>query len=230
MTQPLGRPRLVDVYVGRPQTYPWLGRELVSSIFKQPVEGPVRLLAENLEGDQQSDLKSHGGRDKALYVYAQEDVDWWSEQLDRPAEPSWFGENLRVAGIEIHSCVIGETWSVGSAIVQVTEPRTPCWKVGLRMGDPAFPRRFAASGRPGMLMRVLQQGVLQAGDPIEVLHRPAHGITVRRISEIYFGRDPDLEPMRQAPELAAHWQTWVEHRTVWHLNDERTKNIKIDAG
>ncbi len=125
--------------------------------------------------------------------------------------------------------MIGETWRVGSAVVQVSEPRTPCWKVGLRMGDPAFPRRFAASGRPGMLLRVLQQGVLQAGDSIEVLDRPAHGITVRRISEIYYGRDRDLEPMRRAPELAAHWRTWVEHRTVWHLRDEETKGIRVDA-
>ena len=213
--------RILTVCTGRPQERVWLGRTLTTSTFKQRVEGSVRVLADHLDGDEQADPAHHGGADKAVSVYADEDAAWWAEQLGRDLEDAQFGENLRIAGLEVHDAVIGETWRVGSAVLQVSEPRTPCWKLGLRMGDAGFPRRFAASRRTGIMLRVLQQGALRAGDGIEVLARPAHGVTVRRINEIYYGRERDLAPMLQATELAAHWRTWVSHRTIWHLEGEK---------
>ena len=220
--------RVLGVFTGLPQPFTWLGRELTSSIFKERVDGPVRVRADHLEGDRQADPSAHGGADKAVSVYTEEDAAWWATELGRPPETPQFGENLRVSGIDVHAAVIGERWRIGTAVLQVSEPRTPCWKIGLRMGDPRFPRAFAAARRPGVMLRVLEQGVLQAGDTIDVLDRPAHGVTVRQIGEIYYGRSRDLEPMRRAVELAAHWRAWVEHRTVWHLEDERTKVIPFE--
>lgn len=212
---------LLSVQVGRPQTYEWLGRTLVTSIFKESVSGPVRVRAHNLEGDDQADRKSHGGADKAVYAYAREDHDWWESELGRPMPAGFFGENLTTVGLDLTHAVIGETWRVGTAVLQVTEPRTPCWKLGLRSGDPGFPRRAARSRRPGVLLRVLQVGVLQAGDPVRVTARPAHGVTAAAINRIYYGEDRDLAPIYDTPELAAHWRSWADHRTIWHEDDER---------
>ncbi|SDT32452.1 MOSC domain-containing protein YiiM [Friedmanniella luteola] len=214
---PPGRVRTVSV--GTPQTYTWLGRELVSSIFKTPATGPVAVDAEGLTGDEQSDRKSHGGRDKAVYAYAREDEDWWESETGRPFPDGAFGENLTTTGLDLTNAAIGQTWQVGTAVLQVTEPRTPCWKLGLKMDDPAFPRRAAASRRPGVLLRVLQDGVLAAGDAVVLGPVPAHGITAAAINRIYYGEDRDLSPIWDAPELAAHWRTWAGHRTVWHEAD-----------
>ena len=210
-----------SVHVGRPRTYTWLGRELVSSIFKDPVTVPVAVRADHLEGDEQSDRKSHGGADKAVYAYAREDEDWWERELGRPVPDGMFGENLTTVGIDLTNAIIGQTWQVGTAVLQVTEPRTPCWKLGLRTQDPGFPRRAAKSRRPGVLLRVLTEGELQVGDRVVLGQSPAHGVTAAAINRIYYGEDRDLAPIFDTPELAAHWRTWAAHRTVWHEEDER---------
>jgi MOSC domain-containing protein YiiM len=214
-------PRVRSVHVGRPRTYTWLGRELVSSIFKDPVTGPVAVRADHLEGDEQADRKSHGGADKAVYAYAREDEDWWEHELGRPVPDGLFGENLTTVGIDLTNALIGQTWQVGTAVLQVTEPRTPCWKLGLRTRDPGFPRRAAKSRRPGVLLRVITEGVLRVGDEVVLGQPPAHGVTAAAINRIYYGEDRDLAPIFDTPELAAHWRTWAEHRTVWHEEDER---------
>jgi MOSC domain-containing protein YiiM len=222
-------PSLLTVCVGQPRTYEWLGHDLVTSIRKEPLTGPVRVLATSLEGDRQADAAQHGGADKAVYAYAREDALWWSARLGTPPRPSQFGENLATTGLELGRCVIGETWRIGTAVLQVSEPRTPCWKLGLLMGDPRFPRRFAAAGRTGLLLRVLETGTLQAGNAVVVTHTPAHGVTVEMVNDIYYRRSSDLEPLHAAPELAAHWREWASHRTVWHLEDERTWGVQADA-
>ena len=215
-----GGARVRSVHVGRPKTYTWLGRELVSSIFKDPVTEPVAVRADHLDGDQQSDRKSHGGADKAVYAYAREDEDWWEGELGRSVPDGTFGENLTTVGIDLTHAVIGQTWRIGTALLQVTEPRTPCWKLGLRMQDPGFPRRAAKSRRPGVLLRVLCQGELRVGDRVVLGPAPAHGVTAAAINRIYYGEDRDLAPIFDTPELAAHWRTWAAHRTVWHEEDE----------
>lgn len=216
----LDRPRIVSVQVGQPQERTWPGRSVRTSIFKHPVEGPVAAMGVNLEGDGQADRAQHGGNDKAVYAYAAEDERWWEAELGRPVGPGAFGENLTTAGLDLRQAVIGERWQVGSVVLQVSEPRTPCWKLGLRMGDPRFPRRFAAARRPGVLLRILTEGVLQAGDEISVTSRPDHGITADDINRAYYGDERDLSAIFVAGELAAHWREWATHRTVWHLDEE----------
>lgn len=215
-------PRVVSVQVGRPRTATWLGRELTTSIVKEPVQGPVRVGPIGLDGDEQADRAQHGGPDKAVYAYALEDLQWWEAELRRPAPPGMFGENLTVTGLALGDVVIGERWRIGTTVLQVSEPRTPCWKLGYRWQDPGFPRRVAKSRRTGVLLRVLAEGHLQAGDPVVVGDRPAHGITVALVNRIYYGEERDVSPLHAAPELAAHWRAWADHRTVWHL-DEETK-------
>ncbi len=218
--------RVLSVQVGGPQTYEWLGRTLVSSIFKERVTGPVRVRAHNLEGDDQSDRKSHGGADKAVYAYAREDEDWWESELGRPVPNGYFGENLTTSGLDLTNAAIGEIWHVGTAVLQVSEPRTPCWKLGLRTGDPGFPRRAAASRRPGVLLRILGEGVLQEGDGVHVGPGPAHGVTAAAINRLYYGEDNDLSLIYGTPELAAHWRGWADHRMIWHEEDERRGRMR----
>lgn len=216
-------PRVLSVQVGGPQEYEWLGRRLTSSIVKHPVDGPVRARGVNLDGDDQADRAQHGGADKAVYAYAREDEQWWEDQLGRPLLPGGFGENLTTVGLDLARAVIGERWRVGTAVLQVSEPRTPCWKLGMAMGDKRFPRRFAAARRTGVLLRIATEGVLRAGDAIDVLDRPAHGVTADAVNRVYYGDDRDLAPLYAAPELAAHWREWADHRTVWHLDEERKR-------
>lgn len=211
--------QLLSVHVGRPQSYSWLGREVVTSIFKEPVAGPIRVGRDNLEGDDQADRRSHGGVDKAVYAYAREDEDWWESELGRALPNGMFGENLTTTGLDLTNAYIGQTWRIGPTVLQVSEPRTPCWKLGLRFDDPGFPRRAAKSRRPGVLLRVLQEGTLEAGDTIELGPPPDHRVTAASINRIYFGEDRDLAPIYRTPELASHWQRWADHRTIWHEDD-----------
>ena len=208
-----------SVHVGGPQTYAWLGREIVTSIVKHPVPGPVRVVHDNLAGDGQSDRQNHGGPDKAVYAYAREDEDWWEGELGHPVADGTFGENLTTSGLDLTNAVIGQTWRVGTAVLQVSEPRTPCWKLGFRMGDPGVPRRMAASRRPGVLLRVLEEGTLQAGDAVHLDAPPAHGVTAADITRVYLRDTRDPAAVFAAPELAAHWRAWAAHRTVWHEAD-----------
>jgi len=216
-------PSLVSVQVGTPQDFVWLGRPLRSSIVKDPVRGSVAVTSTHLEGDEQSDPAQHGGPDKAVYAYAVEDLDWWAHQLGRAMPPGMCGENLTTRGLDLREATIGEQWRVGTAVLQVTEPRTPCWKLGMRMGDKLFPRAFAQARRPGVLLRVLQTGHLQAGHSIEVVGVPAHGIRAADVTALYLGDDLDAAHVLAAPELAAHWQGWAPHRTIWHLDEERKR-------
>lgn len=216
-------PFLMSVHVGAPRDYVWLDRPLRSSIGKSPVAGPVRVLADHLEGDQQSDPLQHGGPDKAVYAYSAEDYAWWSQEMSADVPPGRFGENLTTTGVDLRFAVIGEQWRIGSAVLQVSEPRTPCWKLGMQMGDRLFPRRFVAAGRPGVLLRVLTQGSLQAGDSLVVEQRPAHGITALAVFQAYRGDPADVKAVLAAPELAEHWREWATHRTVWHVDEERKR-------
>lgn len=220
---------VLSVQVGGPQTHRWLGREIVTSIVKHPVTGPVAVGPVNLAGDDQSDRDHHGGADKAVYAYAREDADWWEGELGREVENGLFGENLTTAGLDLTNAVIGQTWCVGTAVLQVSEPRTPCWKLGFKLGDAAFPRRAAASRRPGVLLRVLQQGTLRAGDAVTLGPPPAHGVTAADVNRVYYRDVRDPAAIFAAPELAAHWRTWANHRTIWHEQDDASAAPEPDA-
>jgi MOSC domain-containing protein YiiM len=203
---------VLSVNVAEPRELLWLGRRAMTSIWKRPVAGRARVDELNLEGDRQADRRFHGGADKAVYAYAREDYDWWEGELGRSLGDGTFGENLTLAGMDVTSAFVGERWAVGSAVLEVTGPRTPCWKLGARMESADFPVYFAAAGRPGAYLRVVTQGVLAAGDPVEVVHRPAHGLTVGDVGRIYHGDRARADELLRAPEIGKEWQAWVRER------------------
>jgi len=173
---------LLSVNVGRPKVRDWAGIGR-TSIEKQQTTGPVAARALGLEGDQVSDTEHHGGVDQAVYAFAREDLDTWAERLGMRIPDGRFGENLTTAGIDVNEAEVGERWGIGSAEFEVASVRTPCndFKNWMGLGgydNRAWVKRFAAEGRPGPYLRVVRDGVVQAGDEIRVVHRPGHGVTV----------------------------------------------------
>jgi MOSC domain-containing protein YiiM len=169
-----------------------------SGIDKKPVAGRVAVHPLGLEGDVQVNRKHHGGEGQAVYAYAQADADWWEAELDRELPPGRFGENLRTAGLDLRNAVIGEQWQVGTALLQVTAWRTPCANFARFWGVPDLVKRFAAHGATGAYLRVLETGDLGAGDAVDVVSRPDHGITVETAFRIVMtekARLPELTPI-----------------------------------
>jgi MOSC domain-containing protein YiiM len=203
------RAEVVSVNVGVPRTVRWRGQEVRTAIWKAPVPGRVAFRGVNVDGDDQGDRSAHGGPDKAVYAYAAEDLAWWSGRLDRELGPGTFGDNLTTGGVDVRGAVVGERWRVGDALLEVAQPRIPCFKLGIRMADQDFPRRFAAAGRPGAYLRIVAEGRVGAGDPIELLHRPAHGVTVGDVAAAYHGDRAGAARLLAAPELPDRWRAWV---------------------
>jgi MOSC domain-containing protein YiiM len=204
---PIGR--VVSVNVGQPRQVRWHGRTVTTSIWKHPVEGRRRVAGVNLDGDDQADRRVHGGPTKAVYVYAESDYAWWQQQLDQPLTPGTFGDNLTIAGIDPATAVVGERWTIGSATVRVTEPRIPCFKLGIRMGDAAFVDRFAQAGRPGTYLAIEIEGDVGAGDAVRRLHPPRHGLTVGTVVRAY-NAEPDLIPrLVDVDDLSESWRNWA---------------------
>jgi MOSC domain-containing protein YiiM len=201
------------VNVGTPREIEWLGRRETTSIWKAPVEGRVAVRGVNVAGDDQADREVHGGPDKAVYAYAREDTYWWERELGRALEHGNFGENLTVSGIDVTAAVVGERWEVGSTVLEVAQPRIPCWKLGARMADPSFPVHFAAAGRPGAYLRIIEEGEVGGGDEIRVGDKPGHGLTVGDAARIYHQERNRCAQLLRAPELAAGWQEWALRRT-----------------
>jgi MOSC domain-containing protein YiiM len=186
----------------------------MSAIGKAPVSGPVRVAGVNLEGDDQADRRVHGGPDKAVYAYAAEDTAWWAAELGRELGPGMFGENLTVEGVDVTGAVIGERWRIGTVELQVSQPRLPCVKLGLRFGDPRMVKRFAEAGRPGAYLRILTEGELEAGDEIALSDRPEHGVTIGQVSHAILWDDTLLRAAAVAPELPASLSRWMLERAA----------------
>ncbi len=159
---------VISVNRAVPRTLMRRGHELTTGLWKRSVEGPVAVGRLGLEGDLVGDRRVHGGTDKAVYAYALEDVTWWEEQLDRELGPGFFGENLTLRGVEVSGAHIGDRWRIGSTLLEISEPRHPCWKLATRVGEPRFIKRFEQAGRPGAYLRVLGEGEVRAGDSVEV--------------------------------------------------------------
>lgn len=166
-----------SVNVGLPRQIEWRDLQITTAIWKEPVDGPIRVEGVNLVGDDQADRRVHGGTDKAVYSYATEDYDWWGESVG-PLGPGTFGENLTTTGIDLTSAFVGDRWHVGSAVLEVCQPRTPCFKLGIRMGDDTFTRTFALAGRPGAYLRIIEPGQIEAGDTITVSPATSPSISV----------------------------------------------------
>src|SRR3954469_17310328 len=175
--------RLLSVNVGRPQPVGLRrGKTVKSAIGKAPVDGRVRVEGVNIPGDDQADRRVHGGPDKAVYAYAREDTAWWEQELGRPLGPAAFGENLTTEGVDVTRAVIGEVWRIGTAELQVCQPRLPCYKLGLKFDDPGMLKRFALAARPGAYLRILIEGEIGAGDPVDIVARPDHGVSVATVN------------------------------------------------
>lgn len=154
-----------------------------TAIDKRPVPGPVDVGSLGLTGDDQSDKRHHGGEDQAVYLYADEDADWWAAELGRDIAPGLFGENLRTTGIDLSTTLIGQRWRIGESglVVEVTSPRDPCATFARRMGEPQWVRRFTQRRAPGAYVRVVQPGLVAAGDQVVALNEPDHDVTVAEV-------------------------------------------------
>jgi len=176
--------QIISVNVGAVREIVYRGRPRTTAIWKEPVAGRLPVLAEQVSGDHQADPTVHGGPAKAVYSYASEDYAWWSEELGETLGPGTFGENLTTAGIDLSDLRIGEHVRAGTALLEVTAPRFPCWKLGFRMGTQKFPRRFLEAARAGTYFAVVEEGDVGAGDSIVSASRPPHPVTVGLIAHL----------------------------------------------
>ena len=176
------------------------GRLVPSGIFKVPAAGPVALRRESLEGDVQVDRRYHGGPEQAVYVYPSEHAAHWSRELEtpEPLPPGFFGENFTTEDLLETDVAIGDVYRVGTALVAVTRPRSPCFKLGLRVGSPRFLRTFLGSGRLGFYLRVLEEGDVQAGDAIERVAREARPVFVSELVRLLYSRPVDPAAVQRA--------------------------------
>jgi MOSC domain-containing protein YiiM len=201
--------RIVSVNVGLPRTVTWKGRTVRTGIFKTPVGARLWMRTLNLDGDRQADLRVHGGRSKAVYVYPSEHYAYWRDELP-DVELPWgmFGENLTTRGLLEGGVYIGDRFRIGSAEVMVTEPRMPCYKLGLKFGRDDIIKRFLASRRTGFYVAVIAEGEVGTGDPIEAISRDSHAVTVRDITDLYANKLRDGELLRRAVQVEALPESW----------------------
>ncbi len=201
--------------VGRP--VPLAGTEVQSAIHKQPVDGPVHLSKLGLTGDEQADLAHHGGPDKAACIYAYANYPFWEKELGISLPPSAFGENLTVDGplteADVH---IGDIYRMGGALVQVCQPRVPCYKINRKFGRDGVTERIVANGMSGYYLRVLEEGALQAGDSITLMDRNPEAATVLRANQILHHGRQDRESMEwllaSTPTIAQVWKDLMRRR------------------
>ncbi len=208
------RGTVVSVNVGRARPIDRNGQPTTTAIWKTPVTGRIAAQGVNLAGDEQADRAVHGGPDKAVYAYAAEDTAWWESELGRALGPGAFGENLTVEGLELRDAVVGQRWEVGTVVFEVSEPRLPCWKLGARMGDAGFVRRFTKAERPGTYLRIVKEGDVGAGDAIEVGPPPAHGVTVGDVWHVYHHDRRAAHTLLTVPELSESWRAWARGHAV----------------
>src|SRR4029450_6089070 len=203
---------VVSLNVGGPREVEWRGRLVRTSIWKEPVQGAVRGTSLNIDGDAQSDRSVHGGPDKAVYAYPSEHYDFWQRELGMDPLP-WaaFGENLTTSGILEPDIAIGDRVRVGSAELMVTQPRLPCFKLGIRFGRDDMVKRFLQSGRSGFYFAVAREGELTAGDRLEIVAHDALGVTVFDITSLEIAAEPDQGLLRRALAMPALSERWKGH-------------------
>lgn len=207
---------VISLNVGAPGTVQWHGRAVRTSIWKSPITGRARVSTLNIAGDQQSDLTVHGGPNKAVYAYPSEHYDYWRQELPGVDLP-WgaFGENLSTEGLSEVTVHIGDRFQIGSAEFQVTQPRMPCFKLGIRFNDDLMVKRFLHSGRSGIYFSILREGEVAAGDAIQLLEHVEDGVSVADVVSLYVGDLDDEELARRAAGSSAlpdHWKEIFQER------------------
>jgi MOSC domain-containing protein YiiM len=216
--------QVISVNVGQPREVVWNGQIVETGIFKEAVEGRIAVRRLNLEGDRQADLTVHGGLDQAIYAYPAEHYSFWREQFPEMELPwGMFGENLTLTGLLENTVHIGDHFQVGSAKLMVTQPRLPCFKLGIKFGRDDIPRRFLVSGRTGFYFAVLEEGEVAAGDSISLLHSDEHQIKVADIVRLYREDKYNLELIRRVVAVEAlpeEWRDYFQER-IEKLTDAR---------
>ena len=215
--------KLISINVGLPRVVTLNGKPVSTGIFKEPVVGRVMLRTLNLDGDRQADLSVHGGPSKAVYVYPSEHYDYWKRELPGMKLPwGMFGENFTSAGLFESELNIGDRLSVGSAVVMVTEPRMPCYKLGIKFGRSDIVKKFLASERTGFYFAVLQEGEVGAGDSIELMEKTNPSVRVSDISRLYTRDKHNLGLLRRAVEVEALPESWKSyfHQRIDKLVDQ----------
>jgi MOSC domain-containing protein YiiM len=201
--------KLISVNTGLPREVIWRGRAVTTGIFKDPIQGPVKLRTLNLDGDRQADLTVHGGVSKAVYAYPIEHYEFWRNEPSKMELPyGMFGENFTTEGLSEDTVNVGDRFRIGTAEVMVTEPRMPCYKLGLKFDQADMVKRFLASRRTGFYFAVLKEGEVEAGATIEPIVRDRNGITVADITRLYAFEKNDLESLRRVVKLEALSESW----------------------
>jgi MOSC domain-containing protein YiiM len=207
--------KLASVNVALPREVVWHGINVTTSIFKQPVEGRVALRKLNLDGDRQADSTVHGGEYKAVYCYSLADYDYWKKELPgRELPMGSFGENFTIEGLPEESVHLGDKFSAGSAEVIVTQPRLPCYKLGVKFQSDDMVKRFLASGRMGFYVAVTCEGEVGVGDEFRVIARDSHAVPVSEITRLYIAKrygDDELNAVRRALQVAVLPESWKEY-------------------
>jgi MOSC domain-containing protein YiiM len=208
--------KLISLQVGLPREVHWQGQSVMTGIFKEPVAGPVMLRTLNLDGDAQADLTVHGGPTKAAYAYPVEHYEFWRNELpDMDLPYGMFGENFTTEGLLEQDVQIGDRFRVGGAEVVVTEPRVPCYKLGIKFGRSDILKRFLVSRRSGFYFGVLREGEVQIGDTIERLGGDENGVSVADIIRLYAFERDDLDGLRRAiavETLPESWRGYFRHQ------------------
>ena len=225
--QELMEMELVSVNVGLPRDVVWHGRTVTTGIYKQPIKGRVPLRKLNLDGDRQADLTVHGGTDKAVYCYPIEHYAYWKKELpDREFPTAIFGENFTTEGLLENSVYLGDRFSVGSAEVVVTQPRVPCYKLGVRFQADDMVKRFLASGRTGFYLAVTREGDVGAGDRINVIARDPNAVPVSEIRRLYVARrygDEETTSVQRALLVDALPESW---KAYFHERLQRVESSR----
>jgi MOSC domain-containing protein YiiM len=207
--------KVVSVNIGLPRGVTWRGRSVTTAIYKEPVQGRVALRKLNLDGDRQADLRVHGGEYKGVYCYPIVHYSYWKRELPgRDLPMGNFGENFTVDGLMEDSVHLGDRFSVGSAEVVVTQPRLPCYKLGIRFGSDDMVKRFLASGRTGFYLAVTREGEVGAGDEIKVIARDPNAVQISEITQLYVAKrygDEDVTSVRRALRVEALPESWKQY-------------------
>jgi MOSC domain-containing protein YiiM len=207
--------KLLSIQVGQPRQIEWQGRSVTTGIFKEPVKGPVMMRTLNLDGDRQADLTVHGGADKAVYAYPVEHYEYWRAEFRGMELPAgMFGENFTIEGLLETDVHIGDRFRIGAAEVMATQPRLPCYKLGIRFGRPDILKRMLTSRRTGFYLSVLREGEVRAGDMIDRLEPDETAITADEVVHLYTLR-PDAARLQRAIDtrsLPESWRGYFRHQ------------------
>jgi len=204
--------KIVSLNIGLPRAVVWKGHQVTTGIFKEPVDGPVMMRRLNLDGDRQADLTVHGGPAKAVYAYPSEHYPFWKKELSGTVLPwGMFGENLTTSGLNEENTFIGDKFQIGEAVVMVTQPRSPCYKLALKFQRDDMLKRMLENGRSGFYFGVVKQGFVEVGAPIEKVHEDEAGVSVADLNRIYRDGCQDANLLRRAANLEALPESWREY-------------------